>query len=687
MYLKKIAFRKIIAFSFACVLYSFATDAQIRSIKPNKTTIIDDSKPNINLPNSGNTVQSNNSVKDTLGFEHRDDSKDSVSISFVLLDSISRHHLDSSIDDFDHYYSAPSNYVVLGNNGAASRPIIFKPITTSGFDNGFHSFDVYKLDFSQSRFYNTTKPFTAINYQLASGKEQMIKVLHTQNPRPNLNVGFDYKLITAPGYFVTQNTNHNAYRIFSKYSGQRKRYNAQLIWLGNTIRCSENGGVQNANDLLDPNRKDRFSVPVNMGSNAAFNNNPFVTAVKTGNQYRDFGMLIRQSYDFGKRDSVAIDDSTMAYLYYPKMRVQYTFRTEKNRFLFSDIAADSSLYSKWYNINLPAATDTLSFLENWKNTQHELSFIQYPDTKNLSQFLQFGVNYQQLFGKINNSELLFHNFSINGEYRNRTKNKKWDMLLNTHFYVNGFNAGDYDMSAYLFRSLHSNKSNVSVYFKNISRTPSFIFDTRSSFNLGKNESYQKEQTLLLGATLNNSICYLGITNYILTNYTYFKNYFQHDQYQKTIGLMQINASKNIHFSKKWVLRSELTIQKTDDRSPIRVPLVYTRNRLAFEGHYFKNLDISTGLDVRYYSSYKAYGYSPVVGQFFVQDSVAIKNLPDISLYTHFRIRSFAGYLRAENLNTAYFNNGFNWVNNNFAAPLYPTQGFMFRFGIQWWFVN
>jgi hypothetical protein len=77
----------------------------------------------------------------------------------------------------------------------------------------------------------------------------------------------------------------------------------------------------------------------------------------------------------------------------------------------------------------------------------------------------------------------------------------------------------------------------------------------------------------------------------------------------------------------------------------------------------------------------------VLGQFVQQDTITIKNKPDIALFAHFRIKGFAGFLRAENLNTAYFNNGFGFVDNNFAAPHYPTQGLMIRFGIQWWFVN
>ena len=119
-----------------------------------------------------------------------------------------------------------------------------------------------------------------------------------------------------------------------------------------------------------------------------------------------------------------------------------------------------------------------------------------------------------------------------------------------------------------------------------------------------------------------------------------------------------------------------------------MPLVYTRNRFLYEGNLgFKNLNIAFGLEGRYHTPYKADNYSPVLGQFFYQDSVTINNLPDVHGLLHFRIRSFTAYVRAENLNTARIFGGFQFNNNNLAAPGYPTPGLNIRFGVFWSFVN
>jgi hypothetical protein len=77
-----------------------------------------------------------------------------------------------------------------------------------------------------------------------------------------------------------------------------------------------------------------------------------------------------------------------------------------------------------------------------------------------------------------------------------------------------------------------------------------------------------------------------------------------------------------------------------------------------------------------------------MGQFFVPDtSFTLRNRPDISAFLHFRIKSFTAFIRAENLNTMDFSNGFGFTKNNFAAPHYAYPGLVIRFGVQWNFVN
>lgn len=649
---------------------------------------------NQNFPVNRSGTNSGTAKKDSIGFEHRNDAKDSITISFRYLDSLRSLRLDTSINDFYRYYAVPYTLQFMGNSGAAGYPLIFSPITKTGIDAGFHSFDAYRYTVETARFFKTTKPLTQLSYQLASGKEQMIKVLHTQNPRPNFNFGFEYRLLNAPGFFVNQNTNHSNYRLFSNYQGKRKRYAAYFFIMGNSIKNSENGGMKSNAYLDTPIYNRRFAIPVNLSFFKEYNNNPFNSFVSTGNNDKDFTFFLRQSYDVGKKDSVAINDSTTEYLFYSKLRFQHTFTYTNSNFTYIDTVLgtqprtiDSAIYHDWYDTTISRSKKLFQLTDAWKVISNDFSILQFPDTKNSGQYLLAGAKLENIQGTFSSGSKTFYNVILHGEYRNKTRSKLWDILARGEFYLTGFNSGDYSAYATLSRYFSKRWGNVSLLFHNINRSPSYIFNVNSSFNFGNGGSLSKENISIFKVTADNPFVSLSATNYFITNYTYFTSYYKTDQYSSIINLLQLSASKKFRLNRRWSLYSEATVQITDAASPIRVPLVFTRSRLAYEGVFFKNLNLSTGIEIRYYTPYKGYDYSPVMGQFFPQDSVKISNRPDVNAFMHFRIKSFTGFIRAENLNSISFENGFGFNKSNFSAPHYLYPGMLTRFGIQWNFVN
>ena len=659
--------------------------------RPNKILegVKDRTQPSYGQQQAGDT---------TIGFKHRDDLADSITISYRYLDSLRSLRIDSSINDFNKFFSVPANYVTLGNNGSAGYPVLFTPWLKAGWDAGFHAYDTYRFTIDNTRFYKTTRPFTQLTYLLASGKEQYINILHTQNIKPNWNFGFEYRLISAPGVFQTQNTGHNNYRLFSSYQGKKKRYAAWFVLNGNKIAGSENGGIQNDSLLYAPNRENRVSIPVTLGGDVGNSFNIFSTKISTGNIYKDFTFFLRQSYDVGKRDSIEINDSTKEYLFYPKFRFQhsisyttYTYRFQDTLTNLDAAKADSAIFKKWYDTSISAKFGLNFFVQDkWQVLSNDFSIKQFPETKNTAQFIEAGLRIENLKGTFSSGTKNFYNVAVHGEYRNKTKNKKWDALLNGEFYTVGLNAGDYFANASLTRFLNEKFGNIQVGFKNINRSPSYIFQDQSSFNFKNPSLSKKENITVLSAEAENPKFKLWFRNISITNYTYFKNYYQTDQYSSLINITQIQASKKSHLKllrNKLFLYSDFIVQQTGANSPVRVPLFYTRQRLAFEGVLYKNLNLSTGFDVNYNTPYKANNYSPVMGQFFPQDSTTISNLPNVSFFFNFRIKSFTGLVKLENLNTVNFANGFNFTNNNFAAPHYPTPGLIFRMGVKWNFVN
>jgi hypothetical protein len=632
----------------------------------------------------------------TDSLKRRDKNEDSITIRFRYLDSTRNYMLDSAIVDITRRFPIPATHIFLGNTGSPSRSILFSPNLQAGWDPGFHSFDNYKWTLDKARFFNTTRPYSELNYMLASRSEQVIELMHTQNVKPNFNFGFQYRLINAPGFFKNQKTNHNNYLFTSRFETVNKRYNAYLILLGNKLQSGENGGIINDSLLDNPDYKDRFTIGTRLGGDDPASTNFFSTDVGTGNRYSEFTFLLRQQFDFGKKDSV-VTDSTVIPLFYPRLRLEHTFRYSQQKYEFRDYFVDSAYYKDFYDTILAGggALDTFLLRDQWKEMINDFSIYQFPDAKNLHQFFKVGAAVQNLsIRNANTNYVSESSFNVFGhaEYRNRTRNQKWDMQAHGKLYFTGDYAGDYHAYASLQRFVGRRMGYAQIGFENVNRTPSFIYDPRSSFYLFKTgNNFNKENTTHLFASLLQPSIRLKLSGhyYLMTNYAYLEKYF-HVKQSGLFNLLQIALQKTIRLGKRWNWHADVYFQQTVGNAPVNVPLIFTRNRIGYEGNLgFKNLDIAFGAELRYHTPYKADGYSPALGQFFLQDSTTIRNpVPDIAGYVHFRIKSFKLYFRAENLNTArVIDTKFGFTNNNAAAPGYYYPGLVIRLGVYWSFVN
>jgi hypothetical protein len=631
---------------------------------------------------SGSSGGSNDSL------ERRNRFEDSITIRFRYLDSSRNYFLDSSVGDFSRRFPIPYTYHNLGNVGTAARSIVFNPDRTAGFDPGFHAYDVYKWRLDRVRFFNTTRPYTELGYVIGSQTQQVIDIIHTQNLRPYWNMALQYRLINSPGFFNNQRANHNNYLLTSWYQSPNRRYNNYLVFLANNLQSSENGGILTDRDYLkDPIYENRFSVPTKIGA-AAFTRDPFSSPLTTGNTYKEFNALLRQQYDFGRKDSI-ITDSTVIPLFYPRVRFEHTFKSGNYRYKFIDLEADSVFYKRYYDTTLPKTKDTLQFAESWREWSNDFSIYTFPDANNLQQFLKLGAELQLLTGDIRGGKKTFSNIIAHGTYQNRTRNQKWDMRAFGRLYAAGLNAGDYHAYVSLQRWISQQIGSLQVGFENINRSPSFIADERSHFNLDRTRSLNKENVSHIFAKAINPALKLeiGADYYLMSNYIYYSNFYRLAQEGALFNVLRINAAKTFRLSRYLNLYSEAWVQQKTGAVALNIPLFFTRNRIAFEGNFFRNLNLSTGLEVRYHTPYKMDHYSPVLGQFIFQDTTTIKNRPDINAFFNFRIRSFKAYVRAENLNTLEPGDGFSFTRHNFGAPDYPYPGLVLRFGIYWSFVN
>jgi hypothetical protein len=631
------------------------------------------------------------------GLAKRNRNEDSISISYRYLDTTRAYRLDSSIDDFYKRFPIPSNYYYLGNTGNAAQSYIFSPRMKAGWDAGFHAYDVYRATVEKARFFTTTRPYSELNYLIGSRTEQYIEVLHTQNIKPNWNAHFQYRFINSPGMFLNQKTNHNNYLLTNWVQSKNKRYNNYFILAANKLGGSENGGlVDTLNYLDDPIYSDRLYIPTKLGEGTPYGRNFFNTKINTGNKYNDFSLVMRQQYDFGRKDSI-VTDSTVVPLFFPRVRLEHTISRSKYTYIYTDVHPSPAAYETFFKLTLPGGNNPFELKDQWKRMVNDFSIYTFPDEKNTQQFIKLGAALENLSGSFDTlvSNKQYMNVYGHGEYRNRTKNQKWDLLANGVFYFAGYNIGDYEARASIQSLLGKKIGSIQLGFENVSRKPSFITNSLSAFHLMKDEeSLRKENTIHLFANLFQPLLKLGLGGhyYLMNNYVYYTDFYQVNQYGSLFNILQVNANKVFETGRKkqWKWRSDVYFQQAVGNAPVHVPLVFTRNRFAYEGTLgYPNLNIAFGFDTRYHTAYKANNYSPVNGQFFYQDSVTTRyRLPDISAYLNFRINSFKAFIRADNLNTfGKLGQNYGFYDHNFAIQGYPYPGLVIRVGVFWGFVN
>lgn len=630
-------------------------------------------------------------TKDSL--RHRTGLEDSITINFRYLDSSRYLKFDSSINDFTKKFLLPADYFYLGNTGSAAKSFLFSPLMKAGWDAGFHAYDIYRIKPEETRFFNTTRPYTELGYVIASKQEQLVTVLHTQNINPNWNFSFQYRLLNSPGSFKNQNTSQSSYRLSSYYQSPNRRYHLFFIGINNKIQSAENGGLRNTGDLDSlPENKDRATIPVFLGPVNPRSVSPFSTSVITGTKYRISNIFLRQQYDLGKKDSIQTDSVTI-HLFYPTFRMEHSIQVNNYTYQYSDGGVDAyndtNFYRPFYNfLSMPA---TYQLQDKWNEIVNDLSLYQFPDAKNSQQFFKLGASLQNLKGQFDGGSAEYHNTWVHAEYRNKTRNQKWDAEAHGELYLTGLNAGDYDAFGSLRRFVSKKLGFLQVGFQNVNRTPSFIFNDASSFNISTEPNFKKENTTRIFASVEQPERKLKLSgNYFLaTNYSYFSDYYHAKQSSAAFTLLQVSAEKEFRLRKhlQWIV--EVTLQQRAGNGPVNVPLVFTRSRIGYLGNLgFKNLLLATGFEIKYNTPYKADGYSPLLGQFYYRDSGTVSlKVPTINAYFHFRVKSFTAYIRVENLNTISTKNGFGFNNNNLSINGYPYPGMLIRVGIFWSFVN
>jgi hypothetical protein len=168
-----------------------------------------------------------------------------VTTEALLKDSTQLFAIDTSLTNFQNYsplFQPRSPKISLGGTmGLATRSLLFEPPKTIGFDVGLHALEIYMLTPQDIQYFNARVPLSVLSLATAGAAEQVFKMVHTQNVKPNWNVGFNLNFIGSRNFYASnhvlgQNVSALNAAVFSWYESKSKRYNMLANVIFNNVK-------------------------------------------------------------------------------------------------------------------------------------------------------------------------------------------------------------------------------------------------------------------------------------------------------------------------------------------------------------------------------------------------------------------------------------------------------------------
>jgi len=670
---------KRIVFALSFIIISISTYGQV--------TIPQDRFPGQNSPNNGFPVDQDPQVKQEISvdslrnqLENRKDSivYNSKYIKFTkeefLIDSTRLFDLDTTTAGFHRFnplYDPKSPTINLGVMGMAYRPMLFEPAKTIGFDVGYHFFDRYMITPQDIKYYQAKSQYTELYYvsPLGGKQEQLFHALHSQNIKPNWNVGAMFGKTGTEGFYAGQKSDILNASIWNWYESKNKRYTLLVNGTFNTVKSYENGSILNDSIFTVPTVVDPLFEQTRLGNDAIHNvrNNTF---------------YVKQFYNIGKQRMVE-GEAGEAVL--PTQRVSYAFSYNRQKYFFRKETRDESGLLRNYYIYQDSTSDS-TIVNHLKNEFNYSFYLRGKSLSFLKNELKLNVGIQQDYYdyKQFTYESKFQNLSLKGSL-NYGFSDKANLKVNLQQLFQGRNAGDFLYQAQSEIKLSNNVGRIVLGAYSQNQSPSMVFERQLTNHHRWTNNYDRVKTQNLSfAYLNPKYNFNAKAEYFLvSNHLYFRNLagdIVPDQLSSNINLLKLSLGKDFKFG-KFTFENYIVYQKTDFESVLRTPEIYTFHSFYMRQDFVKVLKAEFGFDVRYFSEYTLSSYAPAIGQFYNQGNIKAETWPVVDLWFRTNWKRANLFVRYDYANQGLFSKGYYTVNK------YPMPYSLAKFGLSWNFYD
>ncbi len=564
----------------------------------------------------------------------------------------------------------------LGNTGSAYNSIYFNPSMQAGMEFGSKVFNAYLVTWDSTKFINTTRPYTDLYYRLGTKQEQMIEFMHSQNVKPLWNITAKYSKIGSPGFYKFQRTNQDHASLSTNYQSPNLRYALLGAVLYNKIQQDENGGILNERYLSDIRYNDKRLVPVVIDGIST-------TRSSISNNFRSFHLHLDHHYDFGQTDTIINADSTEKSLSFkPVFGIRHQFYADFAYYRYKDLTPDSLFYTNIAEVS-PLLGDSLQvkYFRRLIGNMISLQGNVYVKDNVFRAEAGYGLEiespnngpYQRSF---------YNNFLFGKISKPLSHDSIWVYSAEARLYMTGNTKGNFNFSALAGRYILNHSGILQVGLMQSLQTAPYLYSGFNSNYFQLNKDFSKQSFTKIYAQFLWPSKYTSIEcRYLMVgNYLYRDTSLQNKQYSKIIPIAQVLLNKGLHW-RKWILDNQLALQVVSNQSSIHLPLFASRHRLAYEDKLFKQkLQVSTGLEFRWNSTYYADNYSPIWNSFVTQYQRQIANYPQFAAFFNFKVKRFRASVAVDQIQQLFIANHLNYA-------FYGAQNFGFRFGFHWVMIN
>lgn len=603
----------------------------------------------------------------------------------------------------DHPEGLHGTYSTLGNFGSPrqSRIYVDRPMMTNFLFTD--PFDMFFTTTERFKFYNTKSPFMNIDYKWCGSKQtgdDHVKVTYTNNAGKRINLGGIYEYLYGRGFYDNQSTSFMNASVWTSYLGER--YNFHFYFQHNFMKMGENGGIADERYITNPE---------DMSSTFASNDIP-TNLNQTWNRQEHDVLFFNHHYNIGYEKTVEIDSVKTKQVFVPVTKLFHTLKLQKMsrnyrsyqkakdyhtyEYLPGDSAQDRTKYfsvknivglsmcegfNKWAVFGLNAylgveynrysLPDSVMFHRRvtstnypLKNESESIITIGGQIIREQSDFIKYNVDADFV---VAGAKEYFKQFEVKGHGEANIP-----LLGDTaQVAVNAFIRNQ--TPSYYFRHYHSKhawwdidaKQEFRQHVEGIVTVPHTKTILKASFDNIKNLCY----------FVNDGSVIEQEKNTIVTNNIAPK------QYSGAVQVVTFNLKQNFRFG---ILNFEndVTYQLSGNKDVLPLPQLITYNNLYIKFRIAKVLSTELGGDLKYFTSYYAPDYSPVLGQFTTQNEakrVKIGNYPILSAYANFELKRARFYVQYYHANQG--------TGRYFWAPNYPVNPVGIHFGLSWNFYD